>query len=90
MAEVKMALKDMIEQITLAFFETPPYARKMGLALSMDAEYRGTRAAGSREPFDMKDDNGKPFKVVRPTLNSPYCREVAPITLHVGTENPHD
>ncbi|APL99081.1 putative deoxycytidylate deaminase [Bordetella phage LK3] len=67
-----------VETITLVFDELPPFARTMGLKLSLGAEYVGIRPAGSRDPFDMKDDAGTPFKAVRPTLNSPYCRELPP------------
>lgn len=67
-----------VETITLVFDELPPFARTTGLKLSLGAEYVGFRPAGSRDPFDMKDDAGTPFKAVRPALNSPYCRELPP------------
>lgn len=68
----------MKEQITVEFDRLPPFGQKMGLELTPGAEYVGTRAAGSGDPFDFSDDTGRAFRLVRPALSSPYCRELPP------------
>ena len=65
------------EQITVVFDRMPPFAQQMELKLTMGAEYTGSRPAGSRDPYALTDDLGRPFNIVTPNLASPYCRTVS-------------